>query len=515
MMHVPRRQGVCCMHTVVCCSGELRRQGVQQTLKMASGQALRLRECVVRADSQCCQTPHGLPTPGNAHWPHLTGVVLTSQSAPPAATSSSATQLATPRWRSRRARCVAAGCCAFPTREYGRTDTSNTAAGTQAPLSRPLTGACGHCCWQRQAAATSSQRRPQQLTLVPTGTVDTLQKQKQLPCSRLLATVGLAGTRAAPIRCPRLVCQASSSSSCQQQQASSGPAALLQKAAALAAASALVLGSCGCAAAARIVALAGMHRPPAARLLTARRRPACSAPAALAEEGRVLCDASCASSLESREMVTTPSGLQYRDITVGEGPEPVKGFQVRPTPRRQAHSTCGRRCWMALQARGAVGAARTRSASVQQCACVAELGVNYCGPQVVAHYVAMTPAGRVFENSLEKGAPFDIRCVRLRRARARCQGCDGGSQVHARSRSHACLPAHKVLRAGRLQCGRGPGHPRLGRGARQHARGRRAAHVHPRRARLPQAAQGRGRQVRAHVLVVACIQSRAVLASVW
>ncbi len=30
-------------------------------------------------------------------------------------------------------------------------------------------------------------------------------------------------------------------------------------------------------------------------------------------------------------------------------------------------------------------------------------------PQVVAHYVAMTPNLRVFDSSLDKGSPYDIR----------------------------------------------------------------------------------------------------------
>jgi peptidylprolyl isomerase len=72
------------------------------------------------------------------------------------------------------------------------------------------------------------------------------------------------------------------------------------------------------------------------------------------DDGKMLCDASCVSALESKEMVTTPSGLQYKEIVPGTGPQPITGYQV------------------------------------------------------VVNYVAMTPAGRVFENSLEK-QPFDIR----------------------------------------------------------------------------------------------------------
>lgn len=124
-------------------------------------------------------------------------------------------------------------------------------------------------------------------------------------------------TRAAP-RAAKLVCRASSQQQKQQQQSSNG---LLQKAAAFAAAG--------------VIALSG--------------------PAAFAaEDGQTLCDASCVSKLEAVEAVTTPSGLQYKDIIVGTGPQPIVGYQV------------------------------------------------------VVNYIAMNDKGREFENSLGK-APFDVR----------------------------------------------------------------------------------------------------------
>ena len=69
------------------------------------------------------------------------------------------------------------------------------------------------------------------------------------------------------------------------------------------------------------------------------------------EEVKVLCDADCVKSLDSIEMVTTPSGLQYKDIVVGDGEMPPIGFQV------------------------------------------------------VADYVAMNEKGLIFDNSVEKGKP--------------------------------------------------------------------------------------------------------------
>ncbi|EFN56968.1 hypothetical protein CHLNCDRAFT_21564 [Chlorella variabilis] len=71
----------------------------------------------------------------------------------------------------------------------------------------------------------------------------------------------------------------------------------------------------------------------------------------------VLCDEACAAGLEGRERVTTASGLQYIDLVQGRGPSPPRGYQV-----------------------------------------TGEL-----------HYVAMTPDGRVFDSSLAKGYPYQIR----------------------------------------------------------------------------------------------------------
>ncbi|KAH1057549.1 hypothetical protein J1N35_035614 [Gossypium stocksii] len=41
-----------------------------------------------------------------------------------------------------------------------------------------------------------------------------------------------------------------------------------------------------------------------------------------------LCNDACENELEKVPMVTTKSGLQYKDIKVGEGPSPPIGFQV-------------------------------------------------------------------------------------------------------------------------------------------------------------------------------------------
>lgn len=92
----------------------------------------------------------------------------------------------------------------------------------------------------------------------------------------------------------------------------------------------------------------------AAAVAAARPAQAMSLPDA--PEGiKVLCDAECVSALESKELVTLPSGLQYKDLVEGKGPNPPVGFQV------------------------------------------------------VVNYVAMTPNGRVFDSSVDKGKPYDIR----------------------------------------------------------------------------------------------------------
>ncbi|XP_039010158.1 peptidyl-prolyl cis-trans isomerase FKBP16-3, chloroplastic-like [Hibiscus syriacus] len=73
------------------------------------------------------------------------------------------------------------------------------------------------------------------------------------------------------------------------------------------------------------------------------------------EEKPKLCDDACVKELENVPMVTTKTGLQYKDINVGEGPSPPVGFQV------------------------------------------------------ASNYVAMVPSGQIFDSSLEKGQPYIFR----------------------------------------------------------------------------------------------------------
>ncbi|KAH6768216.1 FKBP-like peptidyl-prolyl cis-trans isomerase family protein [Perilla frutescens var. frutescens] len=73
------------------------------------------------------------------------------------------------------------------------------------------------------------------------------------------------------------------------------------------------------------------------------------------EEKPKLCDDECVKELENVPMVTTESGLQYKDIKIGGGPSPPVGFQV------------------------------------------------------AANYVAMVPSGQIFDSSLEKGQLYIFR----------------------------------------------------------------------------------------------------------
>lgn len=73
------------------------------------------------------------------------------------------------------------------------------------------------------------------------------------------------------------------------------------------------------------------------------------------EDVPLLCDKDCVANLDKIPLQTTESGLQYRDIKVGQGPSPPVGFQV------------------------------------------------------TVNYIAMFPDGRVFDNSLLRPEPYDVR----------------------------------------------------------------------------------------------------------
>mmetsp|Transcript_31601 Transcript_31601/g.103001 ORF Transcript_31601/g.103001 Transcript_31601/m.103001 type:complete len:219 (-) Transcript_31601:103-759(-) len=86
---------------------------------------------------------------------------------------------------------------------------------------------------------------------------------------------------------------------------------------------------------------------------------ACSPAAVMAAEQinpeTALCDEACLSGLGELAMTTTATGLQYKDLVVGDGAEAEAGFQC------------------------------------------------------VVHYIAMNQDGKVFTDTLEKNAPVDVR----------------------------------------------------------------------------------------------------------
>ena len=77
------------------------------------------------------------------------------------------------------------------------------------------------------------------------------------------------------------------------------------------------------------------------------------------EATKLICDAECEATINDKELFTTPTGLQYRDIVVGDGVQPEVGFQV------------------------------------------------------VVDYIAKNEQGQIFDNSLEKGKPNDVRITGL------------------------------------------------------------------------------------------------------
>ena len=77
------------------------------------------------------------------------------------------------------------------------------------------------------------------------------------------------------------------------------------------------------------------------------------------EATKLICDAECEATINDKELYTTSTGLQYRDIVVGDGVQPEVGFQV------------------------------------------------------VVDYIAKNEQGQIFDNSLEKGKPNDVRITGL------------------------------------------------------------------------------------------------------
>lgn len=296
-----------------------------------------------------------------------------------------------------------------------------------------------------------------------------------------------------------------------------------------------------------------------------------------------MCDAACVADIEAKEMVTTASGLQYRDIIVGTGAQAQVGARAVVTMcaclvqlQIQGAQARARRHWWAargsfcivtrgtplaaalLAAGRGVGRGRqlllhtaTRLQGGYQAvvhllpdAAAAAAAANTAsrtltgdhpsyrptpqtGYQAVVHYVAMLPNGRIFENSLQRGAPYDVRCgprqQRASSAPAARQQPPAACTLHLapslsslqnRSRSLAQFVASNPTfpPQGRHR----PGCAGPGRGADHNAQRRHAPRVHPGGARIPEAAQGRrgapqrARQLAAHLRRAAAVHPRWV-----
>jgi peptidylprolyl isomerase len=87
---------------------------------------------------------------------------------------------------------------------------------------------------------------------------------------------------------------------------------------------------------------------------------------------KLICDEACELALLDAELITTKSGLQYREIVVGTGMQPEPGFQV------------------------------------------------------VVDYIAKNEQGFIFDNSLEKGKPNDVRVTGDPRSSLVIPGLDEG-----------------------------------------------------------------------------------------
>ncbi|GBG89398.1 hypothetical protein CBR_g49189 [Chara braunii] len=114
-----------------------------------------------------------------------------------------------------------------------------------------------------------------------------------------------------------------------------------------------------------------------------------------------LCNRECERDLEGIPTVTMESGLQFKDIVAGKGPQPPIGFQV------------------------------------------------------AAHYVAMLPDGKVFDSSLEKGMPYIIRLG----ARQVIAGLDEGVQsMKVGGKRRLYIPGNLAFPKGLASA---PGRPRV------------------------------------------------------
>lgn len=121
--------------------------------------------------------------------------------------------------------------------------------------------------------------------------------------------------------------------------------------------------------------------------------------------GSPLCDEACAEKLAAAELVTTESGLQYKDIVVGDGPQCELSFQV------------------------------------------------------VVDYVAANDKGQIFENTVEKGQPVDVRVTGDKTTSSVIAGLDEGlSTMNVGGIRRLYIPGELAFPKGLSSA---PGRPRI------------------------------------------------------
>ncbi|KAF9663175.1 hypothetical protein SADUNF_Sadunf17G0011000 [Salix dunnii] len=110
-----------------------------------------------------------------------------------------------------------------------------------------------------------------------------------------------------------------------------------------------------------------------------------------------LCDETCEKELENVPMVTTESGLQFKDIKVGQGPSPPVGFQ-----------SLSLECFISSAYSVSIGFLPALYRPPDK---LIEISDIICAlvSKVAANYVAMVPSGQVFDSSLEKGQIYIFR----------------------------------------------------------------------------------------------------------
>lgn len=167
-------------------------------------------------------------------------------------------------------------------------------------------------------------------------------------------------------------------------------------------------------------------------LLLARQLPAGAAvdAGAATTVNKLLCEGDCLTNLDAVETHETKSGLKYKDIVVGKGPSPPTGYQA------------GSGAHIAAAGHGEV---TPDDGSMQHLYATSLLPCLHV--QVTCNYVAMTPNGRVFDSSLDRGFPYDIRVGAGQVPATCCLCCLGCAPCPLVARCSTLVPGDRRLAA--------------------------------------------------------------------